>query len=94
MDTPHEGFRVAVYRTADDVPADHRFVGYFYWPHGELANVVFRGSDPDALRARIAGFAKAQWDEAAEVRARKEAAAEQRRIAKAKKAAKATGSDQ
>lgn len=83
-------FNIAVYITPDDVPADHRFVGYFYWPHGELANVVFRGADPVTLRDKIADFATTQWNEAAEVRARKEAAAEQRRIAKAKKLARAT----
>jgi len=81
-------FGIAIYETADSVPEGHRFVGYFYWPHGELANVVFRGAAPEALRNQIAAFATAQWEAGNEARARKEAAAEKRRIAKAKKLAK------
>ena len=51
---------VAIYETRDEVSESHRFVGYFYWPSGEVANVVFRGSDAGALRSRIATFASAQ----------------------------------
>lgn len=48
--------KTAIFTTTDDVPEMHRHVGYFYWPNGELANVVFRGSDPVALREKIVAF--------------------------------------
>ena len=75
--TAMNALSVAVYQTADDVPEAHRFVGYFYWPNGEVANVVFRGAEPDALRSKIAAFATDQLNReaslSATVSARREA---------------------
>ncbi len=51
--------RTAIYRTEDDTPADHRFVGYFYWPDDTVANIVFRGPEPDALREKIVASTEA-----------------------------------
>ena len=75
--------KVAIYHTGDDVPDNHRFVGYFYWPHGEVANVVFRGDDGEALRSKIAAFAADQLSReasmSATVMASREAAAAKRK---------------
>ena len=83
--------KIAIYTTTDDVGPDERFIGYFYWPHGEVANVVFRGDDPDALRVKIAAFAAAQMERDDNLAARR-AEASQKRVAalaaaRAKKAA-------
>ena len=83
--------KVAIYATTDDVAPDQRHVGFFYWPQGEVANVVFRGDDPDALRAKIAAFAEAQLERTDNLAAQR-AEASQKRVsalaaARAKKAA-------
>lgn len=83
--------KIAIYTTTDDVGPDERFIGYFYWPQGQVANVVFRGDDPDALRAKITAFADAQLERADNLAAQR-AEASQKRVAamaaaRAKKAA-------
>ena len=83
--------KIAIYTTADDVGPDDRFIGYFYWPSGQVANVVFRGADADALRVKIATFAGAQFARADNLAAQR-AEASQKRVAamaaaRAKKAA-------
>lgn len=81
-----EAAKIAIYTCLDDAPEAHRYVGYFYWPSGEVANVVFRGPEPVALRAKIAAFAEAQLEAVADERARRAEAAEKRRTAKIRKA--------
>lgn len=83
--------KIAIYTTADDVAPAERFVGYFYWPQGLVSNVVFRGADADALRAKIAEFAEAQIAREDNLAAQR-AEASQKRVAamaaaRAKKAA-------
>lgn len=71
---------IAIYTTTDDVGPDARHVGYFYWPSGQVANVVFRGDDADALRIKIAAFAEAQFARADNLTAQR-AEASQKRVA-------------
>lgn len=76
--------QIVIYKTDDDVPEKHRFVGYFYWPHGEVANVVFRGDDVDALRNQIGAFVQDQLDREASMSAKVSAS---REVAAAKRKA-------
>lgn len=51
--------KTAIYTTTDDVPAAHRCVGYLYIA-GDVMPVVFRGSDPENVRAKITAFHEQQ----------------------------------
>ena len=82
---------VVVYETRDLVPAEHRFVAYFYWPNGTLASVPFRGATAEAVRSAAGAFAVAQLEKDAETIARNAAAAAQRALARAAKASRKDG---